>query len=91
MNPILKLYIPFNQLHGIYSLSPICVPGYRKALDKILYYKNALPCGSPPPLGERLFQKIEWLICPPPLNLIAGCRAMTPPTLPITEWNNYSS
>ena len=59
LNPILKLYIPFNQLHGIYSLSPICVPGYRKALDQILYYKNALPCGSPPPLGERLFQKIE--------------------------------
>src|SRR5690606_23388955 len=26
------------------------------------------PSGSPPPSGERLFQKIVWLMCPPRLN-----------------------
>ncbi len=32
------------------------------------------PLGSPPPLGHKLFQKMLWLICPPPLNLIADYR-----------------
>ena len=26
------------------------------------------PSGSPPPFGDRFFQKIEWLMCPPRLK-----------------------
>ena len=39
-----------------------------------------IPSGRPPPWGERLFQNIEWLMWPPPLNLIAFCMAITLPT-----------
>lgn len=43
-----------------------------------------LPCGSPPPFGERFVQKMVWLMWPPPLNLRAGCSAtcvVTSPTI----------
>lgn len=36
-----------------------------------------LPEGSPPPLGDRFCQKIEWFKWPPPLNLKAGARLIT--------------
>lgn len=47
---------------------------------------SALPCGSPPPFGERFVQKMVWLMCPPPLNFRAGWRAtcvVTSPTIQI--------
>ena len=42
-----------------------------------------VPSGSPPPFGDKFPQKMEWLMCPPPLNLIADCKPMTPLTLPV--------
>ena len=44
-----------------------------------------LPDGSPPPCGDKFFQKIEWLRWPPPLNLRAGWRAITVPISPASE------
>ena len=50
------------------------------AVVKLTSLAILLPVGSPPPLGLRFCQNIEWLMCPPPLNLIAFCTAMTPLT-----------
>lgn len=36
----------------------------------------SLPDGSPPPLGDKFVQKIEWFICPPPLKFNAGASEM---------------
>ena len=38
-----------------------------------LMHSKRSPFGAPPPLGLRFFQKMEWLMWPPPLNLRAGC------------------
>lgn len=51
---------------------------------RLVYKKLYRPCGSPP-LGDKLFQKIEWLIWPPPLNLIAGAKAITDATSPVIK------
>ena len=53
---------------------------------------NHVPVGRPPPCGERFFQKMEWLMWPPPLNSMAFCTAITPfssPTFLIHTYNLY--
>lgn len=54
---------------------------------------SVLPCGSPPPFGERFVQKIVWLTWPPPLNLRAAWRAtcvVTSPKNVIQIYTTYS-
>lgn len=46
------------------------------------FSKLRLPVGTPPPLGDRFFQNIVWLMCPPPLNLYAGSREIAALTSP---------
>lgn len=58
-------------------------------LVKLFILPFYLPCGSPPPLGERLVQKIEWLMLPPPLNFKAGCKAICAVTSPKMNKNTF--
>ena len=48
-------------------------------------YTFSLPCGSPPPFGDRFVQKMVWLMWPPPLNFRAGCSATWAVTSPVTQ------
>ena len=48
---------------------------------------HGLPVGKLPPWGDRFSQKMEWLMWPPPLNLMAACTAIMPLTSPVYVCN----
>ena len=49
---------------------------WRKEGRKRKGSSNRLPLGCLPPLGDKFCQKMEWLMWPPPLNLMAPCSWM---------------